>query len=106
MVPAFAKAGVKAIALVATNAEKLKAVEEGLNKTHPQVQTLSVTTDISSPESVAALFEKIKEKVGHADILINNAGVRSGSGNLHEVDPAEWWNNFVSCTLVCSLRWR
>src|SRR4051812_17385925 len=68
-VPAFAKAGVKAIILVATNTEKLKAVAESVHKSYPDVETLEVATDISSPESVAALFERIKEKFGHADIL-------------------------------------
>jgi NAD(P)-dependent dehydrogenase (short-subunit alcohol dehydrogenase family) len=95
IVPAFAKAGAKAIVLVATNAEKLKAVAESVHQINPQVETLSVATDISSAESVTALFEKIREKFGHANVLVNGAGVCSGGGNIHEQDPTVWWSNFV-----------
>jgi len=93
-VPAYAKAGVKAIVLVATNAEKLKAVAESVHKNYPQVDTLEVATNISSQESVAALFERVREKFGHADILVNGAGVQAGGGNIHQEDASQWWANF------------
>ncbi len=88
-------AGAKGIVLVATNAEKLGAVEAELKAINPNVQVLSVATNISDASSVAELFAKIKTTFGHADILINNAGVNSGGGNIHEEDPALWWQNFV-----------
>ncbi|KAH8888979.1 NAD(P)-binding protein [Thozetella sp. PMI_491] len=94
VVPAFAKAGVKAIVLVATNAEKLKAVAESVHQIYPNIETLEVAMDISSPDSVADLFERVRDKFGHADILVNNAGSLAGGGNIHEEDPAQWWTNF------------
>jgi NADP-dependent 3-hydroxy acid dehydrogenase YdfG len=81
--------------LVATNAEKLKAIEENLKTLNPDVQVLSVATNIANTKSVADLFVEIKANFGHADILINNAGVNSGGGNIHEEDPEQWWQNFV-----------
>jgi NAD(P)-dependent dehydrogenase (short-subunit alcohol dehydrogenase family) len=92
--PAFAKAGPKAIVLVATNAEKLAAVETSISKINPAVQTLSVAADISDTVSVAKLFAKVKQTFGHADILINNAALASGGGTIHEEDPDKWWRNF------------
>ncbi|KAK4232722.1 hypothetical protein C8A03DRAFT_39676 [Achaetomium macrosporum] len=94
IVPAFAKAGPKGIVLVATNAEKLAAVEASLKSINPEVQVLSVATDISDASSVAELFAKIKTHFGHADVLINNAAVYAGGGTIHEEDPAKWWQNF------------
>ncbi|KAK4442366.1 hypothetical protein QBC34DRAFT_313295 [Podospora aff. communis PSN243] len=92
--PAFAKAGPKAIVLVATNAEKLAAVETTISKINPSVQTLSVAADISDTASVARLFAKVEQTFGHADILVNNAALNSGGGTIHEEDPDKWWRNF------------
>lgn len=93
--PGFAKAGAKGVVLVATNKEKLMAVEADLNREYPAVKTLVTPTDISDPESVGRLFEKVKAEFGHADILVNNAGVLAGGGAIHEEDPSKWWKNFV-----------
>ncbi|KAK5656637.1 hypothetical protein OQA88_4617 [Cercophora sp. LCS_1] len=94
IVPAFAKAGPKAMVLVATNAEKLAAVEASIKEINPEIQTLSVAADISDIDSVANLFAKIKKNLDHADILVNNAALATGGGNIHEEDPEKWWRNF------------
>jgi len=94
IVPSFAKAGIKAIVLVATNAEKLKAVAETVHRINPQIETLEVSTDISNQASVAALFENIKERFGHADVLVNGAAMNTGGGNMLEEDADEWFINF------------
>ncbi|KAK4034380.1 hypothetical protein C8A01DRAFT_39157 [Parachaetomium inaequale] len=95
LAPAFARAGAKAIVLVATNAEKLAAVEASLKSTNPNVQVLSVATNIADANSVADLFAKVKANFGHADILVNNAAVlNNGSGDMHKEDPEQWWQNF------------
>ncbi|KAF3032389.1 hypothetical protein E8E12_003432 [Didymella heteroderae] len=74
-VPSFAAAGPKAIVLVARSADKLQEVANTIAKSHPTVETLVAPTDIVNPAEVQALFEKVKEKFGHADVLINNAGI-------------------------------
>jgi NADP-dependent 3-hydroxy acid dehydrogenase YdfG len=103
MVPAFVKAGVKGIVLLASNAEKLVATEKSVKAASPSIGTLTYALDISDPKAVEAAFEKVKEKFGHADVLINAAGAMTGDGpKLHETDPDEWWRNFVS-NLVPSL---
>ncbi|KAL6704518.1 hypothetical protein ACN47E_008147 [Coniothyrium glycines] len=94
-VPAFAAAGAKAIVLVARNASKLKEVADLVGKSHPAVETLSVPTDISNPASVTALFEKITAKYGHADVLVNNAGVFKAIAPVKDVDHAAWWEELT-----------
>jgi 3-oxoacyl-[acyl-carrier protein] reductase len=44
-------------------------------------------TELASVEALAALVER---KAGRADILINNAGVGSFSGPLHQMPPQAW----------------
>lgn len=88
--------------LVATNAENLAAVEATLKTINPNVQYLSVPTNIADAGSVAALFAKVKENFGHADILVNNAASSVGGGNIHEEDPEQWWRNFVRPLLAPS----
>ena len=97
MVPAFIKAGVKGLVLLASNAEKLAATEQAVKEANPSIETLTYALDISDTKAVEAAFEKIKEKFGHADFLINAAGAMTGDGpKLHETDPDAWWRNFVS----------
>ncbi|KAK3298760.1 uncharacterized protein B0H64DRAFT_422497 [Chaetomium fimeti] len=91
--PAFAKAGPKAIVLVATNAEKLATVEGELKAINPKVQLLSVAANIADVASVDNLFAQVKATFGHADVLVNNAGVSVAAGNFHEQDIDVWWSN-------------
>ncbi|USP72872.1 hypothetical protein yc1106_00146 [Curvularia clavata] len=91
-VPSFAAAGAKAIVLVARNADKLAEVAKSVSASYPEVETFSVSTDIADPKSVANLFEKVKEKYGHADVLVNNAGIFKAIGPVKDVDQAMWWD--------------
>jgi NAD(P)-dependent dehydrogenase (short-subunit alcohol dehydrogenase family) len=93
--PSFAAAGPKAIVLVARNADKLQEVADTLAKSHPDVETLVVPTDIGDPASVAALFDKVKEKYGHADVLVNNAAVFEADQPVKDVDQQLWWDEMV-----------
>ncbi|KAF1847866.1 NAD(P)-binding protein [Cucurbitaria berberidis CBS 394.84] len=94
-VPSFAAAGAKAIVLVARSADKLKDVAELVATSHPNVETLSVSTDIADPASVAALFDKVKEKYGHADVLVNNAGIFKAIAPIKDVDHVAWWEEMT-----------
>lgn len=95
MIPAFVKAGVKAIALLATNAENLAATERTIKTTNPTVETLICPVYITSVTGIEETFVAIKARFGHADILVNAAGAASGDGpKLHETDPEAWWHNF------------
>ncbi|KAF2826609.1 NAD(P)-binding protein [Ophiobolus disseminans] len=94
-VPAFAKAGAKAIVLVARSADKLDEVAASIAASHPDVETLVVPTDIANPASVTALFESVKEKYGHADVLVNNAGIFKAIAPVQDVDQQAWWDELT-----------
>ncbi|KAK4445899.1 hypothetical protein QBC34DRAFT_441311 [Podospora aff. communis PSN243] len=94
IIPAFARAGVKGIVLVGTNIDALQAVEKEVKEVNSTIKTLAVATNIADAKSVDELFAKVKDTFGHADILINNAGINSGGGVIHEEKPEEWWQNF------------
>lgn len=75
-----------------------------LSKSHPNVKTLVVPTDITDPASVKALFEKVKEKYGHADLLINSAGLFKAIAPVKNVDQNMWWDELVPCFLAAKHR--
>lgn len=93
--PSFAVAGSKAIVLVARSASKLEEVAKTIAISHPDVETLVVPTDIGDPASVTALFEKVKQKYGHADVLVNNAAIFKVIAPVKDVDQQSWWDEMV-----------
>ncbi|KAL1597191.1 hypothetical protein SLS60_008773 [Paraconiothyrium brasiliense] len=94
-VQSFAATGPKAIVLVARNSKKLDEVAAGVNEKFPNVDTLTVSTDVADPTSVAALFEKVKSKYGHADVLVNNAAVFNSIAPVKDVDHKAWWDEMT-----------
>ncbi|MGH6640076.1 MAG: SDR family oxidoreductase [Polaromonas sp.] len=64
-------------------------------------RALPVATDVSQPESVDALFVKIKEMFGRLDVLFNNAGVGGIGVNFEDI-AFEQWQNVVDINLTGS----
>jgi NAD(P)-dependent dehydrogenase (short-subunit alcohol dehydrogenase family) len=60
---------------------------------------LVVPTDVSQPESVRALFAKIREVFGRLDLLFNNAGVSAPAAPMEDV-TSEQWNSVVAVNLT------
>ena len=94
---AFLREGYSVV-LAGRRAEPLQAValESGAGS-----RALAVATDVSKPESVAALFVKVKEVFGRIDVLFNNAGV-SGIGTGFEDIAFDTWQNIVNINLTGS----
>jgi NAD(P)-dependent dehydrogenase (short-subunit alcohol dehydrogenase family) len=67
---------------------------EALLETAAQAQdpqrTLPVSTDVTCPESVRALFEVVRTTYGRLDLLVNNAGVHGPWADIRRVSPQEW----------------
>lgn len=83
---ALAKEGVN-VGLIARTESTLKEVAaelEGMG-----VKVAYAAADIASKEQVEAAVETLKNELGPADILINNAGIAT-FGTVLEMDPAEW----------------
>ncbi|NIU59869.1 MAG: SDR family oxidoreductase, partial [Phycisphaerae bacterium] len=49
----------------------------------------SIICDVSSPDSVKQAFERLQERLGGLDILINNAGI-SIRHRFIDITPEEW----------------
>ncbi|KUJ18591.1 NAD(P)-binding protein [Mollisia scopiformis] len=96
--PAFVKAGVKAIVLIATNASKLAGVEQELKKINPEIETLALGADISSVEQVSKAWTEINARYPKVHVLVNNAGVEctESEKQMHEQDASIFFKNFVS----------
>jgi NAD(P)-dependent dehydrogenase (short-subunit alcohol dehydrogenase family) len=58
-----------------------------------------IPVDVSQPDSVNALFAKIREEFGRLDVLFNNAGLNAPGIPIEDV-PFETWNSIVSVNLT------
>jgi NAD(P)-dependent dehydrogenase (short-subunit alcohol dehydrogenase family) len=54
------------------------------------IQALAVPTDVRNPESVRALFAKVKDIFGRLDLLFNNAGVFPPGVPLEDLSVEQW----------------
>ncbi|KAM0425852.1 hypothetical protein ACHAPT_008790 [Fusarium lateritium] len=97
MATSFAKAGASQIAigarsdLSAASASILEAAFKAGRK-RPTILTLNM--DVSDPSSVDAAVAKVHSEFGRLDIVINSAGVLTGSGKIVDSDPEGWMRNF------------
>ena len=62
-------------------------------------KTLAVTTDVSDPEQIKALFAKVKETFGRLDLLFNNAGIGAPAVPLEDL-PYDKWMACVATNLT------
>jgi NAD(P)-dependent dehydrogenase (short-subunit alcohol dehydrogenase family) len=51
---------------------------------------LVVGTDVCQPDSVAALFEAVRQRFGRLDLLFNNAGVNVPAMALEDLSYSQW----------------
>ena len=76
---------------VALAGRRADALEETARAwTGPADAALAVPADVTSPPSVAALFDRIRDRWGRLDLLVNNAGVFGPAGQPDEIDLAGW----------------
>ena len=53
-------------------------------------RTLEVTADVTQPDSVAALFDAVRQRHGRLDLLFNNAGISTPGVPLDELGIDQW----------------
>lgn len=51
---------------------------------------LAVPTDVGNPESVKALFARVKETFGRLDVLFNNAGINVPAIPMEDLSYEQW----------------
>ncbi len=68
---------------------RIDALQETAKAIGPN--SLAVHTDVTDPQSVAALFAAAKQKFSRLDVLFNNAGTGApGTINLEDLTVAQW----------------
>ena len=68
--------------------------------------TLAIPTDVTEPESVAALYAAIEAKFGRIDVVFNNAGTNVPPTTADKLSFADWRKvvsvNLDGCFLIAS----
>jgi len=82
--------------LIARRPSELEAAASELHKINPKVTVLTQALDITDQEAVRGLFARIKSELGTVDVLVNNAGAGKEMAPIKNVDPANFWYDFVS----------
>ncbi len=82
---ALLKAGYRVV-LVGRRPEALQEVANAAGTD----RALPMAADVSQPESVNALFERVRQTCGRLDLLFNNAGVNAPKGKFEDISFADW----------------
>ncbi len=76
------------VVLTGRRAGPLEAVAAAI--TESGGRAWAIAADVSDESAVEALFEEIETRFGRLDLLFNNAGIRTPSIPLDELDVAHW----------------
>jgi hypothetical protein len=79
---------------------RLEKLEETA-KLGPAGKSLAVSSDMTDPASIAALFTKVKDTYGRLDVLFNNAGMGTPAMPFEDLTLAQW-QAVVSTNLTAS----
>src|ERR1700682_4476448 len=75
------------VALAGRRAEPL---EKALAESGAGSRAIAVPTDVGKPESVSALFAKVKSTFGRLDVLFNNAGMGAPAIPMEDLTYEQW----------------
>jgi len=78
-----------AVGLIARSADELAAAAGEIHRAGGMAA--AAVADVTDGRATAAAVTELREKLGTADILINNAGISGPVGPLWEAPAAEWW---------------
>jgi NAD(P)-dependent dehydrogenase (short-subunit alcohol dehydrogenase family) len=71
------------VALAGRRASELETTAEGTDM-------LAVPTDVSQPDAVAQLFERVRAEFGRLDVLFNNAGMGTPAIPMEDLTYEQW----------------
>jgi NADP-dependent 3-hydroxy acid dehydrogenase YdfG len=72
---------------------------EALEQTRAGSNMIAVPTDVTDPDQVKALFERVRQECGRVDVLFNNAGVGAPAVPMDEL-TFEQWSTVVNVNLT------
>lgn len=84
---------------VALVGRRVDALKETAAAAEDSGRMLVVPADVTDPDAVAAMFDKLKSAFGRLDLLFNNAGMNAPGIPLHEL-PFEKWKAVVDVNLT------
>lgn len=90
----FARAGSRDFALVGRTQTTLSASAERLKADFPDVDVLTIITDVTKEDSVNAAFAAAIKQFGKIDVCISNAGYSPPPSPIAKIDVAEWRKTF------------
>ncbi|MDR3452064.1 MAG: SDR family NAD(P)-dependent oxidoreductase [Rhodoferax sp.] len=77
---------------VALAGRRMAPLEQVIAESGVPGQALAVSTDVTNPASVQALFDATVKAFGRVDVLFNNAGVSALPVPLEDLTLAQWQN--------------
>jgi len=78
-----------AVGLIARSSADLAAAVSEINRAGGMAA--AACADITDKQAAAAAVRDLRDRLGMADILINNAGISGPIGPVWEAPSAEWW---------------
>ena len=84
---------------VAFAGRRAEPLERAVAESGAGAHAIAVPTDVGNPQSVGALFAKVKEAFGRLDVLFNNAGMGAPSIPMEEL-TYEQWKNVIDSNLT------
>jgi NAD(P)-dependent dehydrogenase (short-subunit alcohol dehydrogenase family) len=92
-----------AVAVVGRSVAEIEAAASAARERG--VQALAVAADVTDRGAVDAMAARVRDELGHVDLLVNNAGRVQSIGPPWEADPDEWWYDVevnLRGTFLCS----
>ncbi|KAM0335550.1 hypothetical protein ACHAQA_000598 [Verticillium albo-atrum] len=87
---AFARHGIKRLALADVNASLLATTNAALKAQYPALDILELPLDVQNPDQVQAGIAETVKRFARLDIAVNNAGIGGSGRPTHEIDEAEF----------------
>jgi 3-oxoacyl-[acyl-carrier protein] reductase len=102
MVRSLAECGAKVAICYHSSKDFANTLKEEVEKKY-SVKALSVSCDVTDIESIMNMKEEVVEKLGKADIIVNNAVIQYKWTSVLEQDIEDYESQFRSCVLhnVC-----
>ena len=90
---------------VALAGRRKEPLEEAVKESGAGSRAIAVPTDVGNPESVKALFAKVKSTFGRLDVLFNNAGTGAPAIPMEDLTYEQWMtvvNANLTGTFLCA----